>query len=123
MKTSREILLIGAALLLAAGSALADGRHHRGSSVGIYVGPGFWGPPIYRPYYPRPYYYPGPYYDAPIIVQPAPPPVYIEQSNVITESTQESTNYWYYCRESKSYYPYVKDCKGEWQKVLPTPEK
>ena len=126
MKTSRGILLLGVALLMAVSSAWADGRHHHGgSSVGIYVGPGFfWGPPVYRPYYPRPYYYPGPYYDvAPVIVQPAPPPVYIEQSSVITEQTQEATNYWYYCRESKTYYPYVKECRGEWQKVLPTPEK
>ena len=130
MRIMRGIVLMGAALLMTVSSAWADGRHHRsGANVGIYVGPGFfWGPPVYRPYYPRPYYYPGPYYEtAPIIVRPVPPPVYIEQGNIqenlSTISTQEATNYWYYCRESKGYYPYVKDCKGEWQKVLPTPEK
>ncbi len=127
MKISKWILLVGATLLMAASGAWADWRHHPrgGGSVGVYVGPGFfWGPPVYRPYYPRPYYYPDPFYQpAPIIIRPSPPPVYIEQSNVITEQVQEATNYWYYCRDSKSYYPYVKDCKSEWQKVLPTPER
>jgi hypothetical protein len=127
MKTNKIILLVCAVLLSSVGSAWADRGHWRGN-VGIYVGPGaFWGAPYYRPYYPGPYYYPQPYYQpAPVIItQPAPPPVYIEQSNVITEQTQEvaSTNYWYYCRESKTYYPYVKECKGEWQKVLPQPAK
>ena len=128
MKTNKIIWLVCAALLSTAGSAWADRGHWRGN-VGIYVGPGpFWGPPVYRPnYYPGPYVYPAPYYQpAPIIItQPAPPPVYIEQSNVITEQVQEpvATNYWYYCGESKTYYPYVKECKGEWQKVLPQPAK
>lgn len=121
----KKLLLVCAALSITATSAWANGRHHRGANVGIYVGPSvFWGAPFYRPYYPGPYYYPAPYYEpAPIIVRP--PPVYIEQSTVITEQQQEapSTNYWHYCSESKSYYPYVKECKGEWQKVLPQPEK
>jgi hypothetical protein len=123
MKTGRQTVLLGAALLLAASSAWADGRHHGGTSVGIYVGPEmFWGPPVYRPYYPRPYYYPAPYYaPLPIVVQPAPPPVYIEQSKAISEPPP-AANYWYYCRDTNSYYPYVKTCKSEWQKVLPTPE-
>jgi hypothetical protein len=125
MKTNKILLLVCAVLLSSAGSAWADRGHWRGN-VGIYVGPGaFWGAPYYRPYYPGPYFYPQPYYQqAPIIItQPAPPPVYIEQSTVITEQVQEPapTSYWYYCRESKTYYPYVKECKGEWQKVLPQP--
>lgn len=124
----KKLLLVGAALTIAASSVWADGRHHRGANVGIYVGPGFfWGAPVYRPYrpyYPGPYYYPAPYYEpAPVIVQS--PPVYIEQSTVITEQQQEtpSNNYWYFCRDSNTYYPYVKACKGEWEKVLPQPEK
>ena len=29
--------------------------------------------------------------------------------------------YWYYCRTSKGYYPYVKDCPVGWEKVSPLP--
>ncbi|HUL00131.1 MAG TPA: hypothetical protein VLX29_04670 [Nitrospirota bacterium] len=29
--------------------------------------------------------------------------------------------YRYYCQESKTYYPYVKQCPGGWMKVVPTP--
>jgi len=28
---------------------------------------------------------------------------------------------WYYCPESKAYYPYVKECPGGWQQVAPQP--
>ncbi len=28
---------------------------------------------------------------------------------------------WYYCAESKTYYPYVKECPGGWQRVTPQP--
>lgn len=29
--------------------------------------------------------------------------------------------HWYYCRTSKGYYPYVKDCPVGWEKVSPLP--
>ena len=41
------------------------------------------------------------------------PQRYIEQS--------QPADSWYYCADSKAYYPYVKDCPGGWQRVSPTP--
>ena len=42
------------------------------------------------------------------------------------ESTGDSANgsgYWYFCRKSNAYYPYVRKCAGGWEKVpaLPPP--
>ena len=48
------------------------------------------------------------------------PSVYIEQPDPET-STEEQTNYWYYCKKSRTYYPYVKECPGGWQRVTPQP--
>ena len=60
------------------------------------------------------YGYPG------VAVAPAAPPVYIQQNNP-QPSSQPQANYWYYCRESEAYYPYVKECPGGWQAVAPQP--
>ena len=127
MKLSR--VAVGAAALL--GSAMlaptadAHGYRHR-SSVGIYVG--VPGPYYYRPYYdPRAYYYPRyyypyPYYYAPVYGAPAPayPPVYIEQSApAAAPAPSASSGYWYYCRDTQTYYPYVQQCASQWQEVVP----
>ena len=133
---AKQILYVLAALLLAgAGSAWAGGRVY--GNVGVYVGPGYgpyWGPGYARPYYRRPFYprpyYPGPYlYGDPfyepapvVVVPPSPPPVYIEQSDVAVEqSATPLEQYWYFCRGSNKYYPYVKQCPGGWEIVLPQP--
>ena len=48
--------------------------------------------------------------------------VYIEQSDVAAEPAENSAQqYWYFCKGSNKYYPYVKECPGGWQKVLPQP--
>jgi len=121
MNAQKFLVLILAVLL--AGSAWAGGRYYGG----IYVGPGpFWGPPLYpRPYYyPSPYWYPGPYYaPAPVVVLPPAPQVYIEQQAAPVEPAPEDRQYWYYCQDSRNYYPYVKECPRGWQKVLPQPAK
>lgn len=124
MKSRKLLFVIGVLFLSCLGSAWAGG-HWRGS-VGIYVGPGvFWGAPVYRPYYyPDRFYYPAPYYvSPPVYIAPEPAPVYIERNDAVVEQTQETSNYWHYCRESKNYYPYVKECPGGWQQVLPQPAK
>ena len=71
-------------------------HRHRGPRVriGIVVGT-FWGP-----YWAR-YAYP------PVV---APPPVVVQPL---------SPQYWYYCDEAKSYYPYVAQCPGGWRAVPP----
>ena len=50
--------------------------------------------------WPHAYYGPG-YYYAPAVL---PPP-----------------QYWYYCAAAGAYHPYVQNCPGGWQPVLPTP--
>jgi hypothetical protein len=109
----------------AAGVADAHGyRHHSRAHVGIW-----FGAPVYPYYRPWPYY--SPYYYPPTVVVPAPasPPVYIEQgasapvpaapAPAPAPSAQSSTAYWYYCPDSKTYYPYVQSCASPWQQVVP----
>ena len=68
--------------------------------------------------------YPGSYYEpAPVVVVPAEPQVYIEQGDVVAEQEPDGGQYWYYCRNAKNYYPYVKECPGGWQKVPPQPAR
>jgi hypothetical protein len=77
---------------------VAPQRHFAGgASVGVFIGA-----PLYAPlFYPAPsYYY-------------SPPPTYIEQA--------PTPAYWYFCPESNAYYPYVQECPGGWQPVLPQP--
>ncbi len=125
MKQIKHTLLPAAALLLAlagmaaSGPALAQGHGYRGHgySHGPSVRFGFSiGGPIY-PYwgYPRPYYY----YPPAVVAVPAPPTTYIEQGPGAGEP--EASSYWYYCRDTQAYYPYVKSCPGGWQRVTPQP--
>jgi hypothetical protein len=96
------LLAVGA---LASGSALA--WHRGGAHVGVFIGGPAW-------YYPYPY----PYYAYPptVIVREVPPTTYIEQGS---PDTAQQQGYWYYCADSRTYYPYVKDCPAGWQKVVP----
>jgi hypothetical protein len=126
MKTFNIALLSVVALCglaAASGAEAYGGRHHSRAHVGIFFG----GPvyPYYAPYY-SPYYYPR-YYYPPTVVVPAPvsPPVYIEQNAGAPQiaapapSAQNSTAYWYYCPDSRTYYPYVQQCASQWQQVVP----
>jgi hypothetical protein len=111
MKASKKlglVLIAAAAALMSAGSAFAWGHSHTRVSIGFGFG--------YPYYYPSPWYYPPAYYPAPIIVQQQ-PQTYVERQ----EAAPEAQNYWYYCAASKTYYPYVKDCPGGWQRVQPSP--
>ena len=95
-------------------------------------------------YKPGPWWrYPGPWWPHPpwprfywkgaIVVGPlyppgyyAPPPVIIQQQPpVYAQPEQQEDNYWYYCRDPEGFYPYVRDCKDGWMKVVPdaTPSK
>ena len=73
-------------------------------------------PLLVAPWY-NPFYYPFPdyYYTPPL---PDSPTVYIEQGAAPPEQVQQPY-YWYYCPDSKTYYPYVDDCPGGWQEVVP----
>ncbi len=47
---------------------------------------------------------------APIMV--APPPVYLAPP-------PPADGWWYFCRASGTYYPYVQSCPGAWERVAP----
>ena len=123
MKAQKFLFVLAAALLAGTGNSWADG-HYRGR-VGVYIGPGaYWGPADPRPYYyPWPYLYGDPFYTpSPVVVVPSSPQVYIEQSDVAAEPAGNAAQqYWYFCKGSSKYYPYVKECPGGWQKVSPQP--
>lgn len=102
--------------LAAPGSAEAYywGRpYYRGhSSVGVVIGaPLGWG------YYPGWYSYAPAYsYPSTVVIESS-PPVYVERA----PAGASSGDYWYYCRKSRAYYPYVKTCPAGWERVAPRP--
>ena len=122
----KKLGLISALLLLSVlgtGNAWAYHGGHVRFGVGVGFGP-YWGPSYYSPY---PYYY-SPYYP-PVVVAPPTPPVYIQQQpepvvappTPVAPASIAPDNYWYYCAATKGYYPYVKECRNGWLKVLPQP--
>jgi hypothetical protein len=130
MLKSRRVLTTVAALsiVLMSGAALADRpryphhHHSHGSRVhfGLTLGAPLW--------YPAPSYYYDPYpgysypaYPPAVVVRPA-PQVYIERGDQSAlEQAPAPTQYWYYCRDSDAYYPYVKECPRPWERVPTRP--
>jgi len=129
LQKSIAVLALLAAGLFTSGIAAADrghgwhGGHGSRVGIGVYFGPGFG--PYYPYHYPYPYYaYPAyPYYYPPVVVAPSSPPTYIEQGSQQQAESQPQDNYWYHCDNPDGYYPYIKECPGGWQKVLPEPPK
>jgi len=79
-------------------------------------GPAYGGsPPVYYNTPP-----PGPGYDGNAVAPaysygaPQPAPYY-------ARSPAQSQGEWYYCADSKSYYPYVRECPAGWQRVPAQP--
>lgn len=139
MKTTRTVFAFLLVLVggLATGSAFAAGPHgggghggghsggHWHSSVGFYFGVpafGFGYPYYYPPYAYAPSYYYPPYYSS-YYPQVQQAPVYVEQNPQPAPSAQPSApaGYWYYCADSRAYYPYVRECPSGWQRVAPQP--
>ena len=130
---------------VASGPALAQhfghGHGHGGVRLGISFGTPFHGPAYYpgRYYaYPAyaypPYAYPAPAYAYPGAVA-APATTYIEQGyaqqgmaqaappappNAAPAPVQQQGD-WFYCADSRTYYPYARECAGGWQRVPSTP--
>lgn len=101
-------MLLASMMLVASSQGWAHDHHRGHARIGVFIGAPLW-----------PWYYPYPYYYyPPVITVPAPPPpVYIEQGS----PPAAAQSYWYYCTSPDGYYPYVKECPGGWQKVLPQP--
>jgi hypothetical protein len=101
-------------------------------SVGIYLGPGYWGWPYYGSYgyypypygysysyaYPYPYAYPYAYGysypSGPYVAAPATD--YVERGS---DSAAAPPVTWYYCTDPAGYYPYVPRCNQPWHRVAP----
>jgi hypothetical protein len=54
----------------------------------------------------------------PAPVAAAPAPVFIERD---PPAAPAAPVWWYWCDEAKAYYPYVKECPGDWRRVPPQP--
>jgi hypothetical protein len=112
------------AMLSVSSAAWSDGgrRGHHHHSHGSSVRFGFvFGGPLWYPgsLYSYPYSYPYPYAYPPTVIVPSEPRVYIERDDRVAQ--QNSPGYWYYCRESNTYYPYVKECAEPWERVPAQP--
>ena len=124
------LVLFGA---VASGSAMAQHYRHGGNvRFGFYIGAPFYGPGYYpAPYYTYPpyaypgpaYAYPGPAYGyPPAAAFSSPPPVYVEQgAPAASPAPAQPQGDWYYCADSKAYYPYARECPGGWQRVPAQP--
>ena len=114
--------LCAIALAATSTAAWSDGRrhHHRhhhhvhGSRLhlGFVFGGPLWYPVPAYPYYVYPY--------PPAVVIPPAPRVYIERDDRVAQ--ESSTGYWYYCRDTNTYYPYVKECASPWERVPAQPQ-
>ena len=101
------------ALLIALGAAVSASAHAHGR---VFFGFNF-GVPLYAPYYPPAYYYP-----PAVVTAPAAPTVYVERPQAAPiGQAQSQEQWWYYCADSKTYYPYVQSCASDWQRVSPRP--
>ena len=112
-KLSVLALVIGFAGALVSEAVLAQGKgrqgggksaggrahhhhHHHGHSRGFF-GAGLWAWPVYPGY-----------------IVAAAPVYYIERGDAAGED-------WFYCPAAGSYYPYVAECAGGWQRVPAQP--
>ena len=109
MNRVKAVLALSAVLVCAVASEPALAWGHAQVRFGVFIGAPFF------PWYYPPYYYYPPY--PPVVVAPA-PTTYVEQGGV-RSAPSPGSSYWYYCAESKTYYPYVKECPGGWMRVVP----
>lgn len=103
-------LLATLTAVLCSATAYADSRIVFGLHFGV---PLYWPAPQY---YSPPYYYPGPFYHSPPAVQVLPP----FPADIPPPVAQQFHSY-YYCADSRGYYPYVRECRGEWERLPAVP--
>jgi hypothetical protein len=117
------------------GGFTAGARSHsfsRGARIGVFVGAPIIAAP-WRYSYSYPYYGYGPYYPyyaPPAVYVQEQPAVYVEQQapaaqpapsapSALNAPQAQPQQYWYYCQDSKTYYPHVPQCATPWQRVIP----
>jgi hypothetical protein len=130
MKTIfKYVGLAAAALSLTVASGVATaarGGHFHGHGggfrggvhFGVTVGSPFWYPgPFYGPFlYPVPAFA----YAPPVVIQST-PQTYIQRDDMAAQPAPSPSPYWYYCRDSNTYYPYVRECASQWEQVPASP--
>ena len=94
-----------------------DGHYGSHSSFGFYVGlPLFWPRfDYYQPYYSYPYPYS---YPSTQVIVERQPQVYVQRETT-EAAAPAASGYWYYCPDSKTYYPYAQTCPSPWLQVIP----
>lgn len=122
MKKTTLVLVALMSAALASESALAHGGRGR-IQFGLHFGVPIYGPPFYHPSWPYYYsYHPyHPYFPPPVqyVVPPQQPQIWIERDSFAPASPVPG--FWYFCAESRAYYPSVGECPGGWQRVSPQP--
>jgi len=125
-KLNLTTLILTLLALLASSVVSAHGGYNRfnfGINLGHY--PSYYGYSAFG--YQDSFFYPPVYsYPTTVVVPLTPPAVILSAPPVYTQqktnsSMQPQTNYWHYCGDSDSYYPYVKECPGGWLQVAPKP--
>jgi hypothetical protein len=131
MRIDPKTLAVCAAI--AAASLVAEPAHARGPYYG-WRGGVVVGVPLYRPWYPGPWayggYYPGawgyggyyggyygPYAVPPAVYAPPAPTVFIERADAVAQAP--AAGFWYWCADSRAYYPSVPACASAWVPVPP----
>ena len=130
---SAAVLIVGAlgSTSVEARPGARGGSHFRGGGGHHYYGGGraflYAAPLFVGAYLATRYYYPPPYYYPPAGYYPPAAPVYIEQPPAEyapppqSQAQPDTQAYWYYCADSRAYYPHVQSCASAWQRVAPQP--
>jgi hypothetical protein len=72
----------------------------------------YFGVPLY---WPRSYYYVDRYPATQVVIERQ-PQVYVQRE---AAPSPQASGYWYYCPDSRSYYPYTQSCPSPWMQVVP----
>lgn len=131
------ICSLAASLLLASLPAEARGGHrHTHARVGVFIGAPLLFAPWWvesRPYYPHYYYPPAPVVVRERVIVREPLVYYDERGNPVPAAPQPQAQApaqpqagapaptWFFCQDTKTYYPYVQSCASPWQRVAPYP--
>jgi hypothetical protein len=121
-------------ILLVAGAAASESAMAQHVRWGVNIGIPLYWPGYYPPYanpapayaYPAPAYaYPAPAYTYPAPAYSYPAPAVAPSAPYAQQGYPQAApapqQDWYYCPNSKAYYPYVRECPGGWQGVPAQP--